>query len=243
MTEIKNILLAATVFIALLCSCSSSDEPCVKKRWYIDVDGDGFGSAQNFMMSCEQPEGYVENDEDCDDDNRLANPDGQEVQNNIDDNCDGIIDECDSNDDCDGVCIDGICVDLSTDFAYEFTKYDFNHDLTSKEIPYSFFEPQQVLGTTDEKFPLIIALHGIEYFANNEDVFLTDETTGYFVLAWIKKKNQQRYPAYVVAPNLFLEHWLNDYPNSNNLNSVDLIEKLLEYLLENNQTIDSNRVT
>lgn len=45
-----------------------SEEICCQEMdWYLDADGDGLGDSQSIMESCEQPEGYVLNNEDDDD--------------------------------------------------------------------------------------------------------------------------------------------------------------------------------
>ncbi len=62
--------------------------------YYADADNDGFGDAAMSVMDCQQPEGYVLNNEDCDDTNTNVNPNATEIfYNGIDDNCDGTIDE------------------------------------------------------------------------------------------------------------------------------------------------------
>ena len=63
--------------------------------WYADNDGDGFGDNQNTVLSCTQPLGFVDNNIDCNDMNPLVNPMGQEVCNGFDDDCDGLIDSAD----------------------------------------------------------------------------------------------------------------------------------------------------
>ncbi len=62
------------------------------RTWYLDSDGDGFGSSLT-ARDCEQPNGYVSNNLDCNDNNANINPDADEDCNGVDDNCDGQIDE------------------------------------------------------------------------------------------------------------------------------------------------------
>jgi hypothetical protein len=47
---------------------------CVPYIWYRDHDKDGFGIPQGSMLSCDQPEGYVQNYSDCDDTDKAINP-------------------------------------------------------------------------------------------------------------------------------------------------------------------------
>lgn len=87
--------------------CNSIDDDCdgaiddddssVSDRgaWYIDYDGDGYGSARYSLDRCTQPTGYVENTEDCDDTDSAISPDAAEVCNGIDDDCDGDTDDDD----------------------------------------------------------------------------------------------------------------------------------------------------
>jgi len=60
--------------------------------FYADTDDDGFGDPDEAVMACEEPEGYVDNDEDCDDTEEEINPEATEVCNGRDDDCDGLID-------------------------------------------------------------------------------------------------------------------------------------------------------
>ena len=49
-------------------------EPCDMQVWYLDADSDGFGDPFGAMESCEALEGYVQNNEDCDDGDAQAYP-------------------------------------------------------------------------------------------------------------------------------------------------------------------------
>ena len=69
------------------------DEDAVFVDYYVDADGDGYGSANDIISACSQPFGYVDNDLDCDDNNNAINPDAIEICDNIDNNCDLQIDE------------------------------------------------------------------------------------------------------------------------------------------------------
>ncbi len=58
--------------------------------WFIDSDGDGFGNGADSVIDCSQPEGYVDNNLDCNDLDASINPNAIEIiGNDIDENCDG----------------------------------------------------------------------------------------------------------------------------------------------------------
>jgi hypothetical protein len=61
--------------------------------WYEDIDDDGFGNPNSSVQSCGQPAGYVSNNLDCDDANDEVNPNATEINDGIDNNCNGTIDE------------------------------------------------------------------------------------------------------------------------------------------------------
>ena len=62
--------------------------------WYADADLDGYGDPDApSIESCEQPEGYVLNSDDCDDGNSEVLPLGIERCNGLDNDCNGVIDD------------------------------------------------------------------------------------------------------------------------------------------------------
>ncbi len=65
----------------------------VTTRYYRDFDGDGFGDPADFVDACEAPGGYVLDATDCNDGDASVNPLASEICNNVDDDCDGSIDE------------------------------------------------------------------------------------------------------------------------------------------------------
>lgn len=71
----------------------TASDGCTVKTWYLDDDGDGFGTTEETTEACEQPSNYVADDGDCDDGDNSVNPDASEECNGIDDNCDGTTDE------------------------------------------------------------------------------------------------------------------------------------------------------
>lgn len=68
-----NLIFFLFLFTTLSISCSKVDEPCVKKTWYQDADSDGLGNKAVTSEACEQPNGYVSNSND-DNDNPVKTP-------------------------------------------------------------------------------------------------------------------------------------------------------------------------
>jgi alpha-tubulin suppressor-like RCC1 family protein len=68
-------------------------EACEKRVFYFDRDHDDYGTPDKTIEACERPEGYVENDGDCDDNCFTCKPGMTEVCNGVDDNCADGIDE------------------------------------------------------------------------------------------------------------------------------------------------------
>ena len=73
----------------------SIDDSVVSVDWYMDCDGDGYGLETRTVNDCVQPDGYAMLFGDCD--NRVAttNPGApDECGNAVDDDCNGILDDC-----------------------------------------------------------------------------------------------------------------------------------------------------
>ena len=70
------------------------DENCdsiYAHTFYADSDADTYGNSGVSVVAGAAPDGYVANDDDCNDTNGAANPGGTEIpDNNVDENCDGI---------------------------------------------------------------------------------------------------------------------------------------------------------
>ena len=69
------------------------DEDIAVGLWYRDADRDGYGDQLDAVEACDAPDGYVEDNTDCDDGIAAINPGAEEVCNTYDDDCDGDIDE------------------------------------------------------------------------------------------------------------------------------------------------------
>ncbi len=81
-------------------TCNGADDNCdgqtdegVKKSWYEDFDGDGYGNKNVTQTACNAPGGYVADKTDCDDVHAYAHPNAAETCNYVDDNCNGSTDE------------------------------------------------------------------------------------------------------------------------------------------------------
>ena len=76
--------------------CNGIDDDCdgkideeVGPFFFRDADKDGYGDEQVSLQACSQPDGYVNNSDDCDDTRHEARPGAAEICNGRDDDCDG----------------------------------------------------------------------------------------------------------------------------------------------------------
>jgi len=79
-----------------------SSESCEARiPFFRDADGDGYGDPNDVVEACHRPSGYVQNANDCDDTSPLRNPKvvDEICHNDLDDNCNGEVDEGCASDD------------------------------------------------------------------------------------------------------------------------------------------------
>ncbi|MHC4139142.1 MAG: putative metal-binding motif-containing protein, partial [Planctomycetota bacterium] len=77
-----------------------SDSGCTNSTFYLDSDGDGFGNPDVSQVFCVPPlpSGYVADSTDCDDSDADVHPGHNDTKgrwghNNVDNDCDGLIDQ------------------------------------------------------------------------------------------------------------------------------------------------------
>ncbi len=80
--------------------CNDRDDDCdgeldegLETNWYADADGDGFGDPDVEILDCDPDEGWVEDASDCDDANSGIHPDATEICDELDNDCDGLVDD------------------------------------------------------------------------------------------------------------------------------------------------------
>ena len=61
--------------------------------WYADADEDEYGDPDTTTTACDEPSGYTDNSDDCDDDNADINPDATEICDGEDNDCDELFDD------------------------------------------------------------------------------------------------------------------------------------------------------
>jgi len=80
------------------CDGSFDEDAGDSLDFYEDFDEDGYGDPDQTVTSCEAPEGFVSNSDDCNDNNADINPDGAEVCDGADNDCNGTADGADAAD-------------------------------------------------------------------------------------------------------------------------------------------------
>lgn len=75
------------------CNGSVDDNANDFLSWYQDADADGYGDINIMIQACQQPLGYVNNSTDCDDGDSNVYPGAAEFCDNVDNNCNGVVDE------------------------------------------------------------------------------------------------------------------------------------------------------
>ena len=74
-------------------NCNGQVDEGVKTTFFLDEDQDGFGASYSPLQACEAPAGHVAKAGDCNDFNDAIFPGAAEACNDIDDDCDGKIDD------------------------------------------------------------------------------------------------------------------------------------------------------
>ena len=72
---------------------ADEDDAVEAVLWFPDNDGDGYGDSLGPIGGCVGPSGYVDNADDCDDEDADRNPGNVEVCDELDNDCDGLQDE------------------------------------------------------------------------------------------------------------------------------------------------------
>ena len=72
---------------------TDEDDASDATTWYLDYDGDGWGSGRISTTACAQPSGYVADSTDCDDTDLSSYPGADEWCDGADNDCDGSTDE------------------------------------------------------------------------------------------------------------------------------------------------------
>jgi hypothetical protein len=124
--------------------------------WYRDDDGDGYGYTSTVITACDPPEGWVEVGGDCNPTNAEAYPGALEVCNDIDDDCNGFVDEIGDVDedgyeasDCGGLDCDDLDPEVHPG-AEEITDDDIDNDCDGHDT-FGGYDPEYALSVASAK--------------------------------------------------------------------------------------------
>ena len=117
-----------------------------------------------------------------------------------------------------------------------FKNYEFSYD--GKAMPYRLLTPEST--REDEKFPLIVGLHGAENFGADKGRFL--QIAGAYALGWLAPAIQDKYPSYVLAPHIYYPLFLEEgYDGWDDEKSLGFLRQLIDHLLAS-EKIDPDRI-
>ena len=97
------------------CDGVIDDDPVDALEGWLDQDADGFGDPEIFATGCTLPGGFVQDGGDCDDADAGIHPDADEICDELDNDCDGLVDP--QSGDADGDGWDGCGGDCAPDDA------------------------------------------------------------------------------------------------------------------------------
>ena len=80
---------------ALVDDDDGSLDAATATTWYADADADGYGTSSSSSVACNAPSAHVDDATDCDDADADVNPIADEVCDEVDNDCDGLIDDDD----------------------------------------------------------------------------------------------------------------------------------------------------
>ena len=115
-------------------NCDGDADNDIAPLWYLDGDGDTYGSPADSLASCTPPAGYVADDTDCVDTDGAIYPTAPEICDGADNDCDGSVpsDESDADNDgerpCEGDCEDADPTVSSHAIEVPYDGFDQNCD-------------------------------------------------------------------------------------------------------------------
>ncbi len=92
------------------------------QTFYADLDADGYGDPNFITVNCTAPAGFVENQLDCNDDDPRDNPDGTELCDGIDNDCNAATGE---------VCPNQCSPRLNSSASYLFCRDRLEHEVAA----------------------------------------------------------------------------------------------------------------
>lgn len=125
------------------------------REFCADDDGDGFGDSDDCgdYTDGDEPNGWVDNDDDCDDTDDEINPDADEVDDNVDNDCDGDVDADDGN--CEDCTNGGTIVDVMVEMDSTWCNSDqwqvrFHREANGEDDRYADEELAMDMVSTDD---------------------------------------------------------------------------------------------